>query len=463
MRGPGFSAPALWSDRTKLMADALGKVGSLAAGMPEEPERMRQMLRFFAPVVATGVLMAFSYTAVMAGLNRTLQPAVAVAAYALAFNLAVVIEAPIVMLRQTVLVLVNTPEDLRLLSRLAAAMALALCGLQALLAIGPWGMYVLGHWLGIPSALLGPTQVALAGLLPLQILSAIRYVCHGLLLRAKQTHFISLGMGARVLTTTLVIPVLLHWPGLGSLLASTALVLGMVVETVIDVWRARVAGGTHQTSVGDAVPLTTVGVVSFLGPLAAMGVVECLAAPVRNAGLARATQPELVLAAFSLTWTIVSMVIPPLQNLHQVAVVFGTESRAWASIRRFFFWVAVVATAIAALLGWSPLGQWILEAVLGASAEIVDAATQNLRWLTPLPALLVVGDFIIGKMLIARRTTVLVAGKLANLGVTALAAVGVGMLARRWGPGVGAVIVLSGAVAEAVVLGLGQMIVASGR
>ena len=243
MRGPGFSAPALWSDRTKLMADALGKVGSLSAGMPEEPERMRQMLRFFAPVVATGVLMAFSYTAVMAGLNRTLQPAVAVAAYALAFNLAVVIEAPIVMLRQTVLVLVNTPEDLRLLSRLAAAMALALCGLQALLAIGPWGMYVLGHWLGIPSALLGPTQVALAGLLPLQILSAIRYVCHGLLLRAKQTHFISLGMGARVLTTTLVIPVLLHWPGLGSLLASTALVLGMVVETVIDVWRARVAGG----------------------------------------------------------------------------------------------------------------------------------------------------------------------------------------------------------------------------
>lgn len=445
------------------MTNALDTAAGLPPEIPQEPERWRQMLRFYAPVVATGVLMALSYTAVMAGLNRTTEPAVAVAAYALAFNLAVVIEAPIVMLRQTVLVLGNTPEDLRLLSRLAAGLAFLLCGIQAFLSLGPWGRYVLGHWLGIPYALLGPTQMALAGLLPLQILSTIRYLCHGLLLRTRQTYFITLGMGLRVLTTTLVVPVLLRWPHLDGLLGSAALVLGMVVETVIDVWRARAAIGLGWEPASDPAPLTTLGVVSFLGPLAAMGVVECMVAPVRNAGLARTTQPELVLAAFSLTWTIVSMVTPPLQNLHQVAVVFGVEDRVWPDIRRFFSWVAVAATAIAGVLGYSPLGRWILEAVLGAPAEIVEAAILNLRWLLPLPALLVVGDYIIGKMLMARRTTVLVGGKLANLGVTALCAAGAGILTTQFGPGIGAAIVLSGAAAEAVVLGLGQMIVALGR
>ncbi len=442
---------------------------------------MGEMARFFLPVTATSILMALSHAIISAGLSRTPQAAPSLAAYAVALNLAFFFEAPAVMLRQTAVTLVRSREDFRVVARAAAVLLAAVVTAQLAVAVTPLGRLILRDGLGVPPSLLGPTQAAFAALVPLPLASGLRCLFQGPILYRRQTLYITLGMATRLAGMLLTVTALVHWyPQLGGVVGSITFVTGMSIEAAISIWRGRQALAGYlptgrvkeanrargqgawtsphppaegqQAASSEPVPLTNAGVIHFLLPLVGLGMLESIVGSVTNAGLSRSGQAEYVLAAFALAWGVAWVLVAALQNLHQVVIVFGEIPRAQPAIRRFLAAAGALATLVVAGTAFTPVAPWLLGGLMGAPPELVRGAVQTLRWLLPLPALLTLGDYAIGRLLLARRTSLLVLTKVTNLAAIAAGAASLPLWAPWFGAAAGAGLVLLGTLMDTLLL-----------
>ena len=204
-----------------------------ASGGTQGPT-VRQMLALWVPLAASIVMMVLEPSIINIGLGRTADPELALGAYNVAFSLALLVEAPILMLLDASVARSSHREAFVLIRRFTLGLGLVVTAVGLLLSLTPLYGVVVRQWMDIPA------DVATRARPTLQILSfwslpiAWRRSHQGLLIRHGRTAVITGATGVRLLSLAGALFLGLYLlPERGAVVAGLAMDFSVVVEAIL--------------------------------------------------------------------------------------------------------------------------------------------------------------------------------------------------------------------------------------
>ena len=408
-----------------------------------------RIARFWSPLAATWVMMAMEGPFVAAAIARLPDPKINLAAHGVAFAIAIVVEAPVMMLMSTSTALVRDRESfrrLRMFSRGVSAFAtLMLCVLLI-----PWTFDAVAVGvLRLPEEVASLTYGCLWIYLPWAAAIGYRRFLHGLMIRSGKTRQVAAGTVLRLATVGLAGVLLSAWSNLpGAWVGAASLTIGVCAEAVVARClavasvrrllarpssaeaRSPSSAEARSPSSAEARSPSYGWILRFYFPLALTSLIGLAAQPMLTFFMGRAQAPLESLAVFPVVHAL-SFLFRALGISYQEAAIalLGDDRCNRPAVGRFAVGLAAASSAGLALVAFTPLfGVWF-ETVSGLTPELAGYARAPVIILAPMPALAVWLSYQRAKLVLARRTArITVATALEVAGVaTVFASVGWGL------------------------------------
>ncbi len=344
--------------------------------------------------------------ALAAVIARLAHPEIHLAAYGgLIYPLALIVEAPIIMLLAASTALSKDLASYFKLRRFMLISGALLTLLHVLLAFTPLFYVVTQGIIGAPAEILAPARLGLMIMVPWTWAIAYRRFNQGVLIRCGHARTVGAGTVVRLLADGVVLAAgyLLRGPGVA--VASAAIIAGVLSEAA---YTAVVVQPVlaHELALADRVvpALTWRGFGRFYIPLVLTALLSFLAPPITSAALSRMPQALSSLAA----WPVVIGLVVVLRNLgtgyNEVVVALLEKPGGAAALRRFALGLAVLSSGALLVIAATPLAGFWFRRVSALTPELAGLAQRGL-WLTILlPALSVLQSWYQGTMLHHRRT-----------------------------------------------------------
>ena len=292
------------------------------------PPRYRELAVFLGPLVFTGLMMTTDTPIVNAVLARQAHAQESLAAFVVAFSLAMLYEAPHIMMIETGTTLATSRQALALLRRFYIGLAAVMGALGAAVVFSPLYPALVEGVMGIPPALAAAARPAVAVFLLWPLPIGWRRLHQGALIR--RGHSRAVGAGATVRIVALLGTLLLLVPLLGGVISSPALgALAMLVSVSAESAYTHVSAGRLLADLPahapDGRPLTGRLLWRFFWPLAGTSVLSTLGRPILSAGLAAAAGAgaDAALAAWGVAWGLLFLINGATLTLGQVAIAWG--------------------------------------------------------------------------------------------------------------------------------------------
>ena len=389
------------------------------AQVPQVPDiSVNSIFRLWLPLAISFELMMLEGPSVQGAMGRLAAPTLNLAAWGLAFSLALLVESPVIMLLATAIALVRDEDSYRALRRFVLILMGACTLLTALVAFTPLFDLIAGPIMGQPAPIVAAARPALQIMLFWTAAIAWRRFYQGVLVRAGQTRLVSLGTVVRLTVTIAVAGSMLrwgHWPGV--VVGAVTLMAAVVMEALAVTLFALPVARRHLLGRRDpqAVPLTQVAILRFHTPLAATTLLTLLAPPLTAAALARLAAPQQTLAA----WPVASMLLLVLRGpglaLQEITISQSRRPEARNALRRFTTVVGLVSTAVALVLALTPLLDRYMGTVLHLPSELRTFVRVGVVLGSPLPLLTALGSWARGVLVAAGRTPAVYRGMGINL------------------------------------------------
>ena len=192
----------------------------------------------------------------------------------------------------------------------------------------------------------------------------------------------------------------------------------------------------------------------FWLPLAASWLLMGAEVPVLQAAIARLADVETQLAAFGIVMSLEIAIESPVIMLLATSTALCTSARNYLTLRRFMIWINVSATAVALLVAFTPLYDFIVRSLMGIPADIADAAQPGMGIMTLWTAAIGVRRFYQGVMIRHGQTRFVGFGT----GVRLVSSGGTGILLAVFtalpGVHVGSIALMAGVLTEATFIAL---------
>lgn len=319
-----------------------------------------------------------------AGLVRLANPEASLAAYSVAEALAILIEAPIIMILHASTALARSRHSFRLLTRLMWMLSIGLTALHAVIAFTPLSPWLFGDVLDQPPDVVAAVGPAFQAMLLWTWAIAYRRLYQGLLIWQRKSRWVSYAAYSRLasLALTVVVGVTLAMPG--SLVAGLALDISVVVEAVVvGLFARRLLQRGDPWADGDdpgsGLPHTMGALWRFYVPLAMAPVLVWIGRPLLNKGIANAPLAELSLAAWPVAWTTVALIANATRMIQQMVISLLRDSQSYAVLRQFTWLVGGIASAVLALASVTPLAPHYLRQVIGLSDQLATTVLPALQ------------------------------------------------------------------------------------
>lgn len=375
-----------------------------AAGLPE-------LLRFFAPLAVTWMLMMFTHTIISAGLARTSNPTIATAAYAIALSFGEIFEAPLVMIRQTGIAFITGRQSFQTVRQVTlVTIAIFMVIVSTIAYIPPLTRFMFQDILGVTNDLYTAAVLGFRVTMFFPLVSGLRSLYQSIILVNRRTIYISLGVIVRVSFVALVVFGLVRTSQVPGVLVGAIAIVGAVLAEAIP---ASYFGSRLQTDAGS--PIATRTVRRFYLPLIASSLFVTMGKPFINAGLTRMPEATVSLAAFSVATSLAGILISPSHNIHQLTMVFGRSQQNLPLVRKFAVGFSFVTTSLLLLVSFSPLGTWILTGPINIPQEMLAPTQLALRLLACFPLLIGWLEYNTGILLLSQSTRIVSLGKTLNL------------------------------------------------
>jgi len=363
------------------------------------------VFRFWLPLQATWLMMAVEGPFLAAVIARLPEPKENLAAYGVAFALAIIVEAPVIMMMSASTALVDGAENYR---RLRAFMwwvnAAITAGMLVLLAGPVWNAVARGA-IGLDATVADLTHRALAILLPWPAAIGLRRFCQGLLIRAGLTRRVAWGTAVRLVAmvgAALTARAAGQVPG--AVVGAWALTAGVVAEAVASRVMARTTIRKLLSTPSDD-PLTYGDIHRFYRPLALTSTIALAVQPLVTFFMGKARFALESLAVLPVVNALVFIFRTPGLSYQEVAIaLLGRSWQNLAVVRRFATILGVGATLGLALIAWTPLADIWLQQVSGLAPDLAAYARLPLRIIAVMPALSVLLS-LQRALLVARRDT----------------------------------------------------------
>ena len=168
----------------------------------------------------------------------------------------------------------------------------------------------------------------------------------------------------------------------------------------------------RPTSLGDAF--------RFFLPLMLMAELMMISHAVISAFLARMTDPEPILAAYSIAFYFHATIGSPIWACQFVAVSFIRDRASMYRLLHFSTQVAGVIALLMLAVGLTPFGIWLFRTLFGAGPEVAAAAQRCALIFTFVMVFAVVRSLVYGLFMVERKTIYVTLGtvvRLAGLGI----------------------------------------------
>ncbi len=358
------------------------------------------------PLAFSWLLMSVEIPALSAVVARLTDPAINLAAYGgIVYPLALIIEAPIIMLLSASTALSRHPQAYQRIWRFMMMTGAVLTGLHILIAFTPLYYWVVRGVIGVPEEIVEPARTGLMIMVPWTWAIAYRRFQQGVMIRFGYARAVGVGTIVRLAAGGLVLLAgILIQTIPGVVVGASAQALGVVSEAVYAGW--RVQGVLRRELVNAPVdqPLTWPAFFSFYLPLALNSLIFLIWQPIGSAALSRMPEALVSLAV----WPVLSGLIFLMRSfgmaMNEVVVALLDQPGASIRLRQFSIRLALAITALQLGLAVTPLAGLYFQNISGLPSELAELARPGFWIGLPLAAATVFQSWFQGALLHSKRT-----------------------------------------------------------
>ena len=420
--------------------------------MPTPELTYKRILTFWLPLAGTWFMMAVEGPFLAAVIARLPGPAENLAAFGVAFAVAIFTESPVIMLMAASTALVEDHQSYLALRRFAYGLSAALTLCMLVMLLPPIFEFLSGTLLRLDEDIGRLTHAGLALLIPWPAAIAYRRLRQGLLIRHNLTRLVAAGTVIRLATMSLTAVIWSRVPQLsGVVVATAALSAGVLVEALASrLMTRRIVSQLPRPEEGQTAktPLTVGRIVTFYSPLALTSLLALAVQPLVTFFIGRSRLPRESLAVLPVITGLVFIFRSVGLSYQEVGIaLLGERREHYERLRNFAVLLGLAASTGLGVIAFSPLSTLWFQKLSGLSADLTGFALLPTRLLTILPALSVLLSLQRSLLVHARQTTSITGG-------SAIESIGVFLILRL------AIYRLDmiGAVAAAVAIVLGRML-----
>jgi len=396
---------------------------------------LRAIVRFWLPLALTWLFMAVDGPFLAAVIARLADPKFNLAAYGVAAAIAMLVEAPVIMMMSASTALADSWQAFRKLWNFVLALNAGITAFMLLLLIPPVFHGVFGDLIGLEPEVERLTRRALFLLLPWPAAIGYRRFYQGLLIRSGRTRRVAYGTLVRLGAMASTALLLSRHAGLeGSAVGAAALSAGVCAEAVASRFMARGALRelrADRSRVPDH-PLEYGAIVRFYIPLAMTMIITQALQPLVTLFMGQARFSLESLAVLPVVQSLVFLFRAPGVSFQEAAIaLLGQDRHRLGSVLRFTGLLAGITSLGLAVIAWTPLAQVWFQRVSGLSPELGAFALAPVRILTLMPALAALQSLQRALLIDNRRTRPITGATLVELlgvfGLLALTVRGLGL------------------------------------
>jgi hypothetical protein len=362
--------------------------------------------RSWAPLAASWLLMGAELPILSAAVARLADPEINLAAFGgVVFPIAMVIEAPIIMLLAASTALSRDAASYRKLYRIMMWLGAGLTAVHALVAFTPIYDVITRGLLRPPEEVIEPARIGLMLLLPWTWAIGHRRFNQGALIRFGRSRVVGIGTALRLIAlgAVLGLGLALNWSGV--VVAGLAVSAGVIAEAAYIGWQARVVRRVDLASAPRVdPPLSGRAFAAFYWPLALTSLCALLAHPIVTAGISRMPSALESLAAAPAAGGLIFLFRSVGMAFNEVVVAMLERPGGYAALRRFARRLALALTAGALLVAATPLAGWWFGGVTGLPPDLSRLAVATLWIGLLMPAVTVFQSWHQGMLVHSRRT-----------------------------------------------------------
>ncbi len=369
------------------------------------PVRIRDLFRFWVPLQATWLMMSLEGPFLAAVIARLAEPKHNLAAYGVAFALAILVEAPVIMMMSASTALVDSAGIYRRLRNFMWILNVGITVAMLLLLFTPLWSLLTDTWMGLDDEVARLTRGSLYILLPWPAAIGYRRFYQGLLIRSGRTRLVAWGTVIRLVAMVVTALVCRAAGNMsGAWIGAAALTGGVCTEAVAS---RLMAAGTVRDYLAQPSEdvLSYGGIFHFYLPLALTSTIALAVQPMVTFFMGQARFSLESLAVLPVINSLVFIFRSPGLSFQEAAItMLGRSWDNYRPVRNFSILLGLAAAAGLALIAWTPLSNLWLRTVSGLTVELADFALTPIRILTLMPMLSVLLSFQ-RSLLVARRNT----------------------------------------------------------
>lgn len=224
----------------------VSKLDDLSKGQEVPRLSLQNACKFYLPLAISGVVANLSRLSLSAGLSRTLEPKISLAAYQVSWTLVWVFVSPVTALHQVTVVFAKNPESSARVKRFGLAVGMCSASLLLLFVLSGAARTVLSRWIGVTQELVGPALWSIGLMVVMPFITCWSELFTGALLASGDS--ISIGTGRTIYVIVLSLASLLGAslvPALGAALAPISMLVGSFAEMVYLFGRVRRLAGSR--------------------------------------------------------------------------------------------------------------------------------------------------------------------------------------------------------------------------
>lgn len=355
----------------------------------------RRIFTFWVPLASTWLMMSVEGPYLAAVIARLAEPKFNLAAYGVAWALALICEAPIIMIMSASTALCRDRDSFLKVRNFTYTLNAGITAVMLLGVIPPVFRFIAMGLIGLPAEVSHLTHIAAVILLPWPGAIGYRRLYHGVLIRNNRTRYVAYGTIIRLCAMSLTALILALTTDLaGAWVGAAALAVGVSFEAMTSRFMARdlvrrlLAGELVDGT--DEEPLTYRYIIHFYLPLALTSILALGVQPMVTFFVGKSRFPIESLAVLpvvtSLTFIFRSL---GLSFQEVVIALMGKNFEHYRVLRNFGMILGVGTVTGMALLAFTPAAGVWFETISGLSPELSRFALVPTRILALMPGLTV--------------------------------------------------------------------------
>ncbi len=396
----------------------------------------KKMLLFFLPLAASASLVTLSHVIINSTLARSANAEIVISAYAVAMSIFAITERPAVLLRQTCSALVRDRSTFSAMAKVTFYAILCILFIGFTISYTPAGSWIFANFFSADETLKASILQVYRILMFVTIFSAIRCLYHGVIISNMRTKWLTIGMIIRLAVMYGMSLYFIYVHGkIDGRTGAYIFLAGMVVEALVSFLEGRLLvrklpdQKTEKTR-------SAAQIFQFYRPLVYSSFIAVIIGPAINAVLGRTVQFELAIASYAIALSVTQLVTSFVSYIHQIVLNFYNIDKN--KVFRFTIPVSLLPALFITTMGYTPVGTWMLQYVIGVSDALLEASIDALRIFAIMSLVFPWVDFLNGLIILKGQTRIMVWSQLTNVIVTLIVLMIMIGFAPHWNGMIGA-------------------------